>query len=98
MKIQLLWARFLGNAKELSKGGEDRSVRHNLNTVIEGFTRGGETSLTHKNYAHYILAFNGIPIDVEAGESEALKFRITISKKDTAKIHPHNDDPMFIFI
>lgn len=43
-------------AMEASQGEGNKAASDTLNTIIGGFSKGGETSYVHKRYAHQVMS------------------------------------------
>lgn len=78
--------------------GKNKLLRHTLKTMARGFTRGRETSFTHKRYAHKILTVEGSPTSPNSGKKITLNSEITFSEKEAIGIHMHDNDPMIIIV
>lgn len=76
-----------------NKEGRDISLPHTLNTITGGFVGGGNTGFAQKEICHPNSVIDGLSIDSEAAESDALKAKITFSKNDATNIQSHNSDP-----
>jgi len=72
-----------------NRRGEEN--KHTLNTISGGFTGGGESSASRKNYARQIMLIDeGSHAFVEKSSD------ITFSAKDFEGVVTHDDDPMVI--
>lgn len=67
-------------------------ARHSLNTIVGGFSGGGETSSTRKRYVRIVMHVRR-ESPLEETDNQAT---ITFSKKDAKGVIPHKDDLMVI--
>ena len=71
---------------------EARVTRHTLNTIVGGFTGGGETGSSRKRYAWEVMHIRQNPLLEEDENSIVTSF----SRKDVEGVLAHKNDPMVI--